>query len=444
MTEPWKKYQQVPEKGPWSNFADTWSAEQEDVFGVKHGPAVERSSILPFSKDAQGRDFIDFNSGLIGSLKSGITAPGDVASGKLDPESPEAVKRAMDFATIAAPVNPAIRAGDKAIPGALKALKPTKPKAPSVEALKEASEAGYESIRAMGVDYSADAVKSLADDVARELEDKGIFAELSPKTFSLLDKLREPPADSVASIENLVAARRAFNNAAGDFTNPTERLAANRVIDRLDEFLLGRDEASVVAGPAPAAGKALEDARGNYAAAKRSEKVTGAEERADLNAAVANSGANVDNQTRARIRDLLTRKKDARGYSKEELAFLEQVARGTWGSNLARWMGNLLGGGGGMGAQVAGGLGAAFGGVAGGFPGAGIGYAIPPIVGALSKKASAALTRRQLHKADEKIRERSPLFEEMKANPPMEAINPEARAAILRALGLYGTQDEAQ
>ncbi len=412
--------------------------------------AGRKGSFLPLSRDAEGNLQFDLSAGITGDIGratlSGFTAPGDVASGKLDPNSPEGMRRALDFAALATPVNPAIRAGDKAIPGVLKAFRPKKPLAPTVDALKEASEAGYEAVRTMGVDYSSAAVKSLADDIQRELQDKGILAELSPKTFSILGKLQNPPADSVAGIEGLVAARRAFNNAAGDFTNPTERLAANRVVDRLDEFLQGRDASSVVAGAgvgdggapaaAAAAARALEDARGNYAAAKRSERITGAEERAELNAAVANSGANVDNQLRARARDLLTRPKESRGYSKEEIEFLEKIARGTFSANFTRKLGNLLGGGGGHGAQVAGGIGAAFGGSFGGFPGASLGFALPPVIGALSKRASGALVRRQFNKLDEMIRKRSPLYQAALRNPPMAAASPEARAVLTRGLML--------
>jgi hypothetical protein len=229
-------------------------AEEEDPFGVLHGPAVDRGTILPFSKDEQGRTFLDTDAGVLGwpaamyeGIKSAVTAPTDVVEGRLDPESPEGVKRAMDFTSAALAVNPAVASGSRAIPGVLRNMRKANPKAPSVDQLLESSEAAYEGIRAMGVDYSSDAVKSLADDISRELTEKGILAELAPKTHAVLGKLQTPPDGSVASIEGLIAARRAFGNAAGDFTNPTERLAAQRVIDRLDEFLEKPDQASVVA-----------------------------------------------------------------------------------------------------------------------------------------------------------------------------------------------------
>lgn len=53
-------------------------------------------SVLPFSRDAQGTYF-DPRAGLLGAIIGGLTAPGDVAMGKLNPNSPEGQRRAMDM-----------------------------------------------------------------------------------------------------------------------------------------------------------------------------------------------------------------------------------------------------------------------------------------------------------------------------------------------------------
>jgi hypothetical protein len=54
-------------------------------------------NVLPFREDESGIHF-DPHSGLLGSIISGLTAPGDVLTGKLDPTSDEGIKRAMDVA----------------------------------------------------------------------------------------------------------------------------------------------------------------------------------------------------------------------------------------------------------------------------------------------------------------------------------------------------------
>lgn len=404
-------------------------------------PKKKPFNVLPLSEDEQGNISFDSDAGILGAIKSAVTLPGDVFTGKVDPNSPEVTARAVDFATTASPAGAAIRAGDRAIPGALRALRPAEVRAPSAEALKEAASAGYDQARKMGVDYSSDAVKTLAGDTQRALEADGVLAELSPKTFAILNKLQQPPEGSVASLDGLIAARRALNNAAADFANPTEQMAAKRAIERLDEFLLGPDPSSVVAGPAPAAAKAIREAQGNYAAAKRSERITGAQERAELNAAVANSGQNIDNQIRQRMRDLITRPKEARGYSDEELAQMYSIAEGTPATNSARFVGNLLGGGGGLGAVASGAVGGMTGGSFGGPAGAVIGAGVP-LVGYGSKKLAAALVNRQVGNLDEVVRQRSPLYAQLLKDAPMEVISPERRTALARMLLMAETPNQ--
>jgi hypothetical protein len=404
---------------------------------------TQRSGVLPFSKDlGSGEVSFDPEAGVLGSILRGLTAPGDVVSGNLDPNSPEGVARAMDATGLMLGVNPMVASGDRAVPGVVKALRAGEKPVPSAEALKEASEAGYNAVKTMGVDYSSVAVKDLADDLTRELADQGIIAELTPKTFSILEKLKQPPEDSVASIEGLVAARRALNNAGGDFTNPTERLAANRAIDRLDEFLEGSDPASVVAGPATAASKALEEARGNYAAAKRSDRVTNAEDVAERSAQAAASGLNLDNRRRQVLNSILNKPKERRGYSKEEVALIEEIVRGKFGTNAARWLGNYLGAGGGLASNVASLGTAALGlGVAGDPVGL-LAGTIPPIVGTASRSIAGKLTERQIRKLDELIRKRSPLYQN--ATAPQVPIDAGLRSLMARGLmlGAPANQDK--
>lgn len=56
--------------------------------------------VLPFREDESGIHF-DPHAGVLGSVISGFTAPGDVVTGKLDPMSDEGVKRALDVAGLA-------------------------------------------------------------------------------------------------------------------------------------------------------------------------------------------------------------------------------------------------------------------------------------------------------------------------------------------------------
>lgn len=444
---PWEKYARpapdVPAaEGPWDRYGAEPQQPQKPAFS---------GSLLPFSRDQQGNVSFDSNAGILGTIKRAVTLPGDVAAGRAqlpsaggvmpgsvpedDPMASQAIGRVFDLATIANPVNPAVRAGSGLIPGAKRSLVAEKPNAPTADALKRAADQGYKQARELGVDIRGSAVGDMSRGVQSSLEQDGIFGELAPKTFSILRKIESPPEGSIATISTIDAVRRALRNAAKDFTNPTEQAAAKRSIERLDEFTANLPPESVLAGPAATAGEILGKARGNYAAAMRSDKITGATERADLNAAVANSGQNLDNSIRQRIRDIITKPKERAGYSTEELAALEKVARGGAGTNTARAIGNLLGGGGGLGAAVVGGLGGAGGHAAFGPVGA-IGVAAP-LVGVGMKQLANALTSRRVSKADELVRKRSPLYEERSANPSLVPRNQADNASLMRALMLY-------
>lgn len=412
--------------------------------GVGSMPAAKADksytgSILPFSVDAEGNKSFDSDAGLLGSLKRSFMLPGDVYAGKVDPMSEEGIGRALEFATTFSSPSPAIRAGDRAIPGASLAMKKANVEPPSAEALKQAARVGYDQVRDAGVDYSAASVQNLARATQAELEKDGILKELAPKSFSILDKLTNAPDGSVAPISGIEAARRAFGNAAKDFANPTEQLAAKRAMEGLDRFVMDPDPSSVVAGAAGEAGSVLKAARGNYAAAKRSGSLTGVQEAAELRAAAANSGQNVGNSVRSRIASLLLKPKEAAGFTEAEIGQLNKVARGSRTANTTRVIGNLLGGGGGLGAGFTAAAGAGAGAMTGS-PAATVAGAALPLVGAASKQISNILTERALAVADKMTRARSPLYQRMQDEAPLEVISPEVRAALVKALLLQQQQ----
>ena len=128
-------------------------------------------SILPMSRDAQGHVSFDSNAGILGMAKralggvaSAATLPGDVFTGKtsmIGPDghtNPEVIGRAAELASLATPVNPAIRAGDRIIPGVGKNLVREQPKVPTTEELAAAgrgdiaaaSNSGWEIAHASG------------------------------------------------------------------------------------------------------------------------------------------------------------------------------------------------------------------------------------------------------------------------------------------------------
>lgn len=399
-------------------------------FVVDGGPASAapdqsyHGGILPFSKDAQGNVHFDPNAGLLGSIARAFTLPHDVATGQIDPLSNQGIARANEMtATIfpdAAAAAPALRAV-----GGI----------PSAEALKTAAQSGYDAVRNMGVQYAPDAVQQAANAARANLERDGVLDNLAPNTFQVLHGLANPPAGAVAADSaGLEAARRAFGNVGKNFNNPTDQMAASRAQDALDAFVQNPPEGAVMAGPGPAAGQALADARANYAAAKRSDQLHGLEDNADRRAAATNSGLNLDNTIRSRVAGLLGSPKARAGFTSDEIALLEQVVSGTPTRNAVRFVGNLLGGGGGLGAVVSGGIGATAGEHFGGLPGLVVGAGMPAL-GVGAKVVANALTRRALQAADEAVRSRAPLADEWgdigAPSSAAQGVNLVARALLL-------------
>ena len=437
------------------DFSKLSDDELRAIAGLAPGAAVPppkkpwSASILPLSEDAKGGLQFDSNAGIMGGFKRAFMLPGEVAQGKVDPSSPEGIARAAEMASVVAPVSPAVRAGGNFV-GSTKysGTRPANPPAPSREALFAASDNAYESARNMGVDYSSDAVRNMAAGLRQSLERDGILEELAPKAFSVLKKLEQPPEGSVAPLAGIEAARRAFRNAGKDFNNPTDQLAADRLIRGLDEFTQGDIPGSVVAGPAAAARAALGEARGNYAAASRSNRLTGDEGRTvqnvvDVRTNAANSGLNLDNTIRGRVGDLLLDQKKLAGFSPQEIAALRQINEGTTGRNIIRDVGNSLGGGGGIAGPMIGMMaGGQTGSASNALVGALIGLGLP-VTGRIARTSANNLTAKALSQADELVRKRSPLYEAIKAEAGSEVRSPEARAALIRAL-MQAQQEQQQ
>lgn len=343
------------------------------------------------------------------SLYSAVTLPGDVMAGKASvPGSPDAQaipgavpfgapdsagERVADLALIGNPASVA-RGSGKAIAEAAGLGKSKS--APSIEALDASATEGFQSPEVANLNIKSPAITNFADRTQIALNNAGLDEVLAPKTFGLLARLQKAPDGSVVSGANVQTIRRAFGNAASS-PDATERLAAKTVIDHLDDLLPGLPKDAVISGDAAVAAKTLENARGDYAAARRSELIDDKVFRAELRAASANSGQNVANTLRQRMADVLLTKGESRGFAPEELAQIERVSRGSGTENAIRFAGNVLGGGGGLGAAITGLMSAG----------------IAPAVGYGLKQLSNNLTMRQISKLSDMVRSNAPLASSM-------------------------------
>jgi hypothetical protein len=281
--------------------------------------------------------------------------------------------------------------------------------------------------------------------VQQELYSRNIHPQRAPETYKALQQLENAPPGSTFTPAGLQTLRETLQDIAQNFNSlGKDQAAASAAIAKVDGFLRELDPKSVMAGgtaPAQVAAQ-FERGRGNYAAGMRANEIsgeldratTGLLERAEGRAQAANSGRNTDNNIRSRAASMLEKPKELSGLSAEEIAALEGVRDGGAGRNTLRHVGNLLGGGGGLGQSFSAAVGAGAGGAMAGIPGAAVGAAVPAVVGAGAKSMANHLARKEMQALDEMMRRRSPLYEERVANPEMQIISPEKRAALLRLL----------
>lgn len=265
--------------------------------------------------------------------------------------------------------------------------------------VQQAAERGYQSPAIAAVEFRPGVVDALVNTTARQLDRARFNERLAPQTRGILDDLRTPVSGPVHTIEDLQTARQQLSTIAGNFANPTEQAAASRAIENITNYISRMPQSHMARGNAAEATEAWNTARSNYAAAKTAEKVQGKLYAAEQQAASANSGANAGNAARQKLRTLLTNPKQGRGLTDAEGAAIEQTVQGSRMANALRTGGNLLGGGGGLGALLTGAVGGAAAGP--------VGLALP-LVGRALKMAGDSVTSRQANRIVDAILERAP------------------------------------
>ncbi len=368
-----------------------------------------------------------------------LTLPGDVATGKtaIQPTTPgmwsdedEArlqatnaaiTGRAKDLAQLVTPVSPAARigVGFAGVPQS-PSVTPRFPQSPSVDQLYAAANGDYAVARAMGVQIKPQSVANFAQRFQGELENDGFRDYLAPKTFSALNEMQNvPDGNAFANLADIDGMRRVLGRAAGDFTNPTEQEAASRAIGALDKYVGSVPSADVVSGDAQAVQRVLDSARGNYAAAKRAELIESQEEKAQRQAGVSGSGANINNALRQRMNQIINNKKLQRGFSDDEVDQMRQIAMGTPSGNLARKIGKLAPTG--VVSSIP-----FLGAVAMGEP---VTAATIGTIGHVGKALGERSTERGIESLSEAVRARSPLAQQLKAISDVTPAGPPSLAA---------------
>jgi hypothetical protein len=273
--------------------------------------------------------------GLLGSVQSGVTLPRDVYQGKVDPLSQEGIERAIDLTALTA-LPSAGRPMAYRAPGAI----------PTAAELGDATTQAYQKVHSMGLELKPQPVETLATQIEQELSNKGITPRNAGPIYDALGTLKNPPAGAVIT-------SRGFDNLRKEMVQATQssdgsmRTGGGTVIGALDNYLANLPQSHVISGDAQAAAAQFKIARENFKATKRMNIVEGKENLGELNSATANAGQNADNAMRQSFKQMIRPDKygktlaEKEGFNAEEIASINQIARGGPVNNTLRFLGKL-------------------------------------------------------------------------------------------------------
>jgi len=277
---------------------------------------------------------------------------------------------------------------------------------PTIAETKTAGGAQYDAFRNSGFKVDPAAAPQFSGALKADLAPRGLTSETVPDTWKVLNKIEElgpkpAPSNPMAALTGSKPAPQAaaldpqkfheiyqeLGAVARGAQNANERMAAGIAQERL----LGMLEAmppGFIRGGDPAAGAALlQRANQNWAAAARSENVSGRITKAEQVASGQYSGLGLENELRRRMGVLglppeaVAGRPPSRGFTPAERRQFEQFGEGTTAQNLRRYAIGALGGRGGFAAGGALGAGGLAGYFAGGDPvlGTAAGATIPAI-----------------------------------------------------------------
>jgi hypothetical protein len=304
--------------------------------------------------------------------------------------------------------------------------------APSGAQQGAARDIAYDTLRANPAQYTPSSFAQRADEATHALRRENYYnapaAEGgSPRTFNTVEQMRLPPtavnpATGAATHITPADIDVVRKGVTGDRLPVTEQGAGRIVRRNIDDFLQNPPPGSVVPGHEANAALAAHQSRMAHelhAGTKRTEVLEEMIRNSERTAGATHAGLNLRNELQKTIRSGLKEKAgdspfSKAGYNDAEMAALDYFSRGQ--GAISRGLGyadKYLGGGGGLGALVAGGVGSEYlgGGATTGLGVTGTGLALR----ALGNRRAA----RDINELRDMISRRNPLYQQRAANAPM-------------------------
>jgi hypothetical protein len=268
-------------------------------------------------------------------------------------------------------------------------------RAPTTPELFDAAQGHYQAAHGFGVEFKPSVATDMAQNIENALRAGNSRDYLAPNAWRAFDELRQ--IQGPVQVSDIDGVRQLLNEVRQS-ADPKERRAAAIAIGEIDDAMTKLRPQDAIVNPhfVPRINEEIKLARGDYRAAAQARKVETATTTAERQAASTGSGANIDNATRQKFRAILASPSKQRGWTKSELADMDQIVRGTFTGNAARLVGKLAPTG-----VVSGALSATLGHVLGHTLGV-------PALGMGAKALSDAITTNNAARLSEKVRLRSP------------------------------------
>lgn len=218
----------------------------------------------------------------------------------------------------------------------------------NAKGLMQAAGNGFNQFRAGGAEIPEPDITAWAKTNKTLLEGNGLDSDLAPTTHKILDGLQGQsmgPSD-------ITALNSKLSKVAGntqDFKPTQDAVAATKLKQSFNNDLPNL----LLQKPTNAADLAtLAQAKRTYAAGAMAQNVDDAAAKGVRQASKANSGMNVENRVRSTIDSRLGAPYQQKNLTPAQQDFVNQMIQGSPGQNALRTAGNMLGGGGGIGAGI--------------------------------------------------------------------------------------------
>jgi hypothetical protein len=312
---------------------------------------------------------------------------------------------------------------------------------PSIQELKAAASKGYQSEAVKGLEINPKAAADIATSIRIKLDDQGFDDVVASKAHAILKKLEAIPEGGTVTGQNLHSFQKTLGKAAGS-VDPQEKAAASIALSEFNKRLEAVDPSFVIKGSADDFSRTMKEANANYNAASQSGKIDKKTVDATIRAGSVDSGANTGATIRRRMAEVATKPSEQRGLRSEEVETAKRIAMGNRTENFLRRGGNILGGGGGLGALASGAVGMGAAGAYSQDPGGSFAGLALPALGFAMRGMGNRMTMKQAQKLSDTIRARAPLssattkFEEKVAQFQAERNAKNGVAAALAARNL--------